>query len=95
LRTVPADDRGRMRPDALSVALAQATGPTITCAQAGNVNTGTVDTLRAICNVAHEAGAWVHVDGAFGMWAAASSALQYLVDGIERADSWATEPTSA
>ncbi len=95
MRTVPADDRGRMRPDALSVALAEATGPTIMCAQAGNVNTDAVDTLRAICNAAHEAGSWVHVDGAFGMWAAASSALQYLVDGSERADSWATEPTSA
>jgi glutamate/tyrosine decarboxylase-like PLP-dependent enzyme len=91
LRTVPADGQGRMRADALKDALAESSGPTIVCAQAGNVNTGAVDPLRAICAAAREAGAWVHVDGAFGMWAAASPTLRHLVDGIERADSWATD----
>jgi glutamate/tyrosine decarboxylase-like PLP-dependent enzyme len=80
-----------MRADALEEVLAGSTGPTVVCAQAGNVNTGAVDPLRAICDAAHEAGAWVHVDGAFGMWAAASPTLQPLVDGIELADSWATD----
>lgn len=91
LRTVPADGQGRMRADSLKDALAERAGPTIVCAQAGNVNTGAVDPLRAICDAAHEAGAWVHVDGAFGMWAAVSPALRHLVDGIEHADSWATD----
>jgi glutamate/tyrosine decarboxylase-like PLP-dependent enzyme len=91
VRTIPADGQGRMRADALGDALAEASGPTIVCAQAGNVNTGAVDPLRAICDAAHEAGAWVHVDGAFGMWAATSPALRHLVDGIECADSWATD----
>jgi glutamate/tyrosine decarboxylase-like PLP-dependent enzyme len=89
--TVPADGQGRMRPDALKNALAESTGPTIVCAQAGNVNTGAVDPLGAICGAAHEAGAWVHVDGAFGMWAATSPTLRHLVDGLEHADSWATD----
>jgi glutamate/tyrosine decarboxylase-like PLP-dependent enzyme len=91
LITVPADDQGRMRADALEEVLAGSTGPTVVCAQAGNVNTGAVDPLRAICDAAHEAGAWVHVDGAFGMWAAASPTLRHLVEGMERADSWATD----
>jgi len=91
LSTVPVDDQGRMRADALEEALAGSSGPTIVCAQAGNVNTGAVDPLRAICDAAHEVGAWVHVDGAFGMWAAASPALRPLVEGMERADSWATD----
>ena len=91
LRKVPADAQGRMRPDALMDALAEFSGPTIVCAQAGNVNTGAVDPLRAICAAAQEAGAWVHVDGAFGMWAAASPILRHLVEGIEDADSWATD----
>ena len=91
VRPVPADDQGRMRPDVLRSVLAESSGPTIVCAQAGNVNTGAIDPLDAICDAAGEAGAWVHVDGAFGMWAAASPALRYLVRGIERADSWATD----
>jgi glutamate/tyrosine decarboxylase-like PLP-dependent enzyme len=91
LSTVPTDDQGRMRADALGDALARSSGPTIVCAQAGNVNTGAVDPLRAVCDAAHEAGAWVHVDGAFGMWAAASPTLRPLVEGMERADSWATD----
>jgi glutamate/tyrosine decarboxylase-like PLP-dependent enzyme len=91
LRTVPADGHGRMRAGALEDALAESSGPTIVCAQAGNVNTGAVDPLRAICEASHEAGAWVHVDGAFGMWAATSPTLRHLVEGIEHADSWATD----
>jgi glutamate/tyrosine decarboxylase-like PLP-dependent enzyme len=91
LRTVPADAQGRMRADALRDALPESSGPTIVCAQAGNVNTGAVDPLRAICAAAQEAGAWVHVDGAFGLWAATSPTLRHLVEGIEHADSWATD----
>jgi glutamate/tyrosine decarboxylase-like PLP-dependent enzyme len=91
LSTVPADGQGRMRADALKDALAGSSGPTIVCAQAGNVNTGAVDPLGEICDAAHEAGAWVHVDGAFGMWAAASPTLRHLVGGMERGDSWATD----
>jgi glutamate/tyrosine decarboxylase-like PLP-dependent enzyme len=63
-------------------------GPTIVCLQAGNVNTGACDPLRVVCELAHGRSAWVHVDGAFGLWAAASSALRPLVDGVELADSW-------
>ena len=62
--------------------------PAIVCLQAGNVNTGGFDDLRAGCATAHAHGAWVHVDGAFGMWAGASPRLRHLVDGIELADSW-------
>ena len=91
LRPVPADEQGRMRPDALGSVLAESSEPTIVCAQAGNVNTGAVDPLDAVCGVAGEAGAWVHVDGAFGLWAAASPDLSHLVKGIEAADSWATD----
>jgi glutamate/tyrosine decarboxylase-like PLP-dependent enzyme len=91
LRTVPADDQGRMRAEALRDALTESSGPTIVCAQAGTVNTGAVDPLRSICAAAKEAGAWVHVDGAFGMWAATSATLRHLTEGIEHADSWATD----
>ncbi len=68
-----------------------ATRPTIVCLQAGNVNTGACDDLRSGCELARAHGAWVHVDGAFGLWAAASPALRHLVDGIELADSWACD----
>jgi glutamate/tyrosine decarboxylase-like PLP-dependent enzyme len=91
LRVVAADDQGRMDAAALGEALAASQGPTIVCAQAGNVNTGAVDPLPAICAAAHEHGAWVHVDGAFGLWAAASPALRHLVAGVEQADSAATD----
>jgi glutamate/tyrosine decarboxylase-like PLP-dependent enzyme len=91
LRVVPADDQGRMRADALPETLAACQGPTIVCAQAGNVNTGAFDPLAAICAAARPRGAWVHVDGAFGLWAAASPALRHLVEGVELADSWATD----
>jgi glutamate/tyrosine decarboxylase-like PLP-dependent enzyme len=88
---VDADGQGRMRPDALRTALAEATGPTIVCTQVGNVNTGSIDELPPIVAAARDAGAWVHVDGAFGLWAAASPSLRGLVDGVDRADSWATD----
>ena len=63
-------------------------GPTIVCLQAGNVNTGACDDLAAGCEVARRYGAWVHVDGAFGLWAAASPTTRHLVRGLEQADSW-------
>jgi glutamate/tyrosine decarboxylase-like PLP-dependent enzyme len=91
LRVVPADGQGRMRADALAEALAACQGPTIVCAQAGNVNTGAVDPLEAICDAAAERGAWVHVDGAFGLWAAVSPTRRHLVAGLERADSLAAD----
>ena len=84
---VPVDDQGRLRASELP-ALA---GPTIVCAQAGNVNTGAFDPLAEICSAAHSAGAWVHVDGAFGLWAAVAPARAHLVAGIAEADSWATD----
>jgi glutamate/tyrosine decarboxylase-like PLP-dependent enzyme len=88
---VAADDQGRLRVDALDALLAAGDGPTIVCAQAGEVNTGAFDPLPAIADRAAEAGAWLHVDGAFGLWAAASPRLAHLVEGAERADSWATD----
>jgi glutamate/tyrosine decarboxylase-like PLP-dependent enzyme len=90
LVVVPADDQGRMRVDELPAALARS-APTIVCGQAGEVNTGAIDDLGAIADAAAEAGAWFHVDGAFGLWAAASPRLRHLVHGSERADSWATD----
>ena len=91
LRVVPADGQGRMDPAALPGVLAACQGPVIVCAQAGNINTGAVDPLEAICAAAHDHGAWVHVDAAFGLWAAASPALRHLVAGVEQADSLATD----
>lgn len=89
LEPVDVDADGAIRPDALAATLAaQPPGPTIVCLQAGNVNTGACDPLRAAIAVAREHGAWVHVDGAFGLWAAASPRTRHLVDGIELADSW-------
>jgi glutamate/tyrosine decarboxylase-like PLP-dependent enzyme len=84
---VPVDDQGRMRADALP----PISGPTIVCVQAGNVNTGAFDPIRAICEQAKPAGAWVHVDGAFGLWARVAPSRASLADGIELADSWATD----
>src|SRR5690348_303992 len=84
---VPADDQGRFRADALPAI----TGPTIVCTQAGNVNTGAFDPISEICDAAHAAGAWVHVDGAFGLWAMADPSLAPLAAGMEKADSWATD----
>jgi glutamate/tyrosine decarboxylase-like PLP-dependent enzyme len=91
LEIVAADGQGRMQAEALRDALGDAAGPTIVCAQAGNVNTGAFDPLAEIAELCDAAGAWLHVDGAFGLWAAASPRLRHLVDGVERADSWATD----
>jgi glutamate/tyrosine decarboxylase-like PLP-dependent enzyme len=88
---VEMDAQGRMQLAALRRALEQDDGPAIVCTQVGNVNTGAVDPVGEICDVAHGHGAWVHVDGAFGLWAAASPRLRGLVAGVERADSWATD----
>jgi glutamate/tyrosine decarboxylase-like PLP-dependent enzyme len=91
IEIVPADGQGRMRADALETMLATGGGPTIVCAQAGNVSSGASDPLEAIIASAHARGAWVHVDGAFGLWAAAVPELRAQVQGIAQADSWATD----
>jgi glutamate/tyrosine decarboxylase-like PLP-dependent enzyme len=88
---VAMDGQGRMLAAALRRALGEGGGPAIVCAQAGNVNSGAFDPLAEVCEAAHQAGAWVHVDGAFGLWAAASPRLRPLLAGVERADSWATD----
>jgi glutamate/tyrosine decarboxylase-like PLP-dependent enzyme len=88
---VAADDQGRMRPESLRAQLDRADGPTIVAAQVGEVNTGASDPMHAIADQTREAGAWLHVDGAFGLWAAAAPSLRHLVEGVERADSWATD----
>jgi glutamate/tyrosine decarboxylase-like PLP-dependent enzyme len=85
--TVEADGQGRMRAEKLP----RLDKNTIVCLQAGNVNTGSFDPAREICERAHEQGAWVHVDGAFGLWAGASPKYKHLVDGFELADSWGTD----
>jgi glutamate/tyrosine decarboxylase-like PLP-dependent enzyme len=85
--TVPVDGQGRMRAEALP----PLAGPTVVCIQAGNVNTGAFDPAPEICRRARAAGAWVHVDGAFGLWAAAAPARAHLAAGVGEADSWATD----
>lgn len=90
---VPADAQGRMKADELRKALASVVGPTIVCAQAGNVNSGAFDPLDDIASATSARGAWLHVDGAFGLWAAASEnpERRALMRGAERAQSWATD----
>ena len=88
---VEADEQGRMRPERLEELIAPLDGPTIVCAQAGNVNTGAFDPFGPIADVCANRGAWLHVDGAFGLWAGASASTRPLVDGVERADSWAVD----
>ena len=90
-RRVAADGQGRMRADELARTLADCEGPTIVCAQAGNVNTGAFDPLVPIAEAVRERGAWLHVDGAFGLWAAASPERRLLAEGVQQADSWATD----
>lgn len=87
VRRVPVDGQGRMRADALPAI----SGPTIVCMQAGNVNTGAFDPFAEVVDRVREQGAWVHVDGAFGLWASAVPSLAHLTDGLNRADSWATD----
>ena len=84
---VPVDNQGRMRAGDMP----KLSGLTIVCMQAGNVNTGAFDPAAEICARARDAGAWVHVDGAFGLWAAASPRYEHLVEGVAGADSWATD----
>jgi glutamate/tyrosine decarboxylase-like PLP-dependent enzyme len=88
---VPADAQGRIRTDALADALDSVEGPIIVSLQAGNLHSGAFDPMRQAIRLAHEHGAWVHVDGAFGLWAAASPRWADALDGIEEADSWATD----
>jgi glutamate/tyrosine decarboxylase-like PLP-dependent enzyme len=89
---VPADDQGRIRLDALADSLADVDNdPLIVCLQAGNVHSGAFDPMGEAVDLAHRHGAWVHVDGAFGLWAAASDQYRQLITGAEQADSWATD----
>ena len=87
VQRVAVDGQGRMRVDRLP----RISGPTIICVQAGNVNSGASDPVGEIVAAAHAANAWVHVDGAFGLWAAVVPARAHLVAGVETADSWATD----
>jgi glutamate/tyrosine decarboxylase-like PLP-dependent enzyme len=87
VQTVTCDGQGRMRANSLP----KLNDRTLVCIQAGNVNTGSFDPAREICDVAHETGAWVHVDGAFGLWGSAAPAKAHLLDGFNEADSWATD----
>ncbi len=84
---VPVDNQGRM----IASKIPKVNGPVIICAQAGNVNTGSFDPIDEIAGIANEMNAWLHIDGAFGLWAAASPHRSYLIKGIEKADSWATD----
>src|SRR5262245_14825736 len=84
---VPCDRQGRMQAEKLPAL----SGSTIVCIQAGNVNTGAIDPARAVCEQAMAKDAWVHVDGAFGLWAAAAPQRAHLADGVEAAHSWATD----
>jgi glutamate/tyrosine decarboxylase-like PLP-dependent enzyme len=86
--TIPVDNQGRMRVDALPSSLSS---PAIVCVQAGNVNSGSFDPIEEVCSYARTNGAWVHVDGAFGLWAAVAPSLAHLATGIDMADSWATD----
>ena len=90
-RRIPADDQGRMDADALAAALDEGSGPAIVCAQAGEINTGSFDPFGPIADACAARRAWLHVDGAFGLWAAATPRLRELVAGVERAHSWATD----
>jgi glutamate/tyrosine decarboxylase-like PLP-dependent enzyme len=88
---VQSDDQGRIVPVALAAALDVVDGPVIVALQAGNLHSGAFDPMRESIRIAHEHGAWVHVDGAFGLWAAASPRWADALDGLETADSWATD----
>ena len=88
---VASDDQGRIKIDALKSALESGSGPTILALQAGNIHSGSFEPFQDAIELAHKHGAWVHVDGAFGLWALASPTLRPLLKGIELADSWATD----
>jgi glutamate/tyrosine decarboxylase-like PLP-dependent enzyme len=88
---VAVDDQGRLDPEDLRDRLGDDEGPVIVCLQAGNIHSGAFDPMAAAVEIAHRAGAWVHVDGAFGLWAAVAPSLAPLTDGLAGADSWATD----
>jgi glutamate/tyrosine decarboxylase-like PLP-dependent enzyme len=89
---IPTDEQGRMAADAATTAISETAGPLIVCLQAGNVNSGAFDPAPQIADaVAAHHNAWLHVDGAFGLWAAVSPRLRHLVEGVGRADSWSTD----
>ncbi len=89
--SVDADREGRIIPAALAEAMRDVEGPSIVCLQAGNLHSGAFDPMRESVAIAHEHGAWAHVDGAFGLWAATSPRYRALLDGLDTADSWATD----
>src|SRR5690606_35221633 len=89
--TIETDGEGRMRPAALEAAIRPLNGPKIVIAQAGQINTGAFDPFAEIVAIGRAHGAWVHVDGAFGLWARAVPELRHLTHGIEGADSWVTD----
>jgi glutamate/tyrosine decarboxylase-like PLP-dependent enzyme len=88
---IEADDQGRMKADALEAALRRIDGPAIVAAQAGQINTGAFDPFQRIAPACREAGAWLHVDAAFGLWARACPEKAHLAAGLEEADSWSTD----
>ena len=90
-QTVPTDDQSRIRVDALATALDEQEAPTLVALQAGDIHSGAFDDFARAIPLAHEHGAWVHVDGAFGLWAGAAEQTRQLVAGYEQADSWATD----
>jgi glutamate/tyrosine decarboxylase-like PLP-dependent enzyme len=92
VRDIPVDDTGRLPVDRLRAVLQESRGmPAIVLLQAGDLNIGAYDSFETLIPLAHEHGAWVHVDGAFGLWAAVSPRYRHLLCGVERADSWATD----
>jgi glutamate/tyrosine decarboxylase-like PLP-dependent enzyme len=91
VRTIDSDEAGRMKPSSLEKEFHSVDGPAIVVAQAGQINTGACDPFPEICAIAHEHRAWVHVDGAFGLWAQTSPRFRHLTQGVELADSWATD----
>jgi glutamate/tyrosine decarboxylase-like PLP-dependent enzyme len=88
---LPTDEQGRLSPEALAQALDQHAGPSIVVLQAGDLNLGVFDDFERLIPLARHRGAWVHVDGAFGLWAAASPSRRHLLKGVDQADSWATD----
>lgn len=92
LTVLPSDEQGRVHPEVFHEALAtDDSAPTIVLAQAGNIHTGAFEDFVRISSIAHQADAWVHVDGAFGLWVSASESLRHLATGVDGADSWATD----
>lgn len=92
VRNVPADSQGRMHLEALGAELERTSGsPLIVCGEVGDINTGAVEFLEPLCERVHAAGGWVHLDAAFGLWAAATDLRHTVLAGLECADSWATD----